>query len=272
MNAENTQQAPVRPVRHRSRAYPVIALPDAIEKAKEIRVNDSFNWIPAAVATGHWGLKPTSGFAQRVIAALIQYGLLAEKGSKTSRTVQLTELAKFILNHPDVVEQNKAVKEAALMPKIYSEIWEQYNGELPSDSTLKWNLTAGNKLNEKVVDGFIRDFRATIEFAELEKYQEIEENNEEETMENTNEQNAISSSTDSTPEKSTKPINQNETRQQGEFELPIYLSEGRATLRMPSPLSSRDFEKIKAVLGTTLDVLRHALVLEDASIESDDGG
>ena len=50
---------------------------------------------------------------------------------------------------------------------------------------------------------------------------------------------------------------------QTDFDLPISLSQGQATLRMPFPMTSADFEKIKTVLTQTLEPLKGALVRDD---------
>ncbi len=267
MNSENSQQ---KLPRRRSRAYPVVALPDAIEKAEALRNKDGFEWTSATVATEYWGLKSASSYGMRMIAALLQYGLLTEEGSKTLRRVKLTDLARRILSHPDVSERKKAVQEAALKPIIYALLWEQHKPDLPSDEKLKWDLTVEGTLNEKVVDGFIKDYKATIVYAELEKRHILEEDDNEESTDNINEQAAIPSAPDSAPGE-TKPMVSNIVHQRSDFELPIYLSQGQATLRMPTPMSSQDFDKIKQVLESTLDALRGALVWDGPSLGDEEG-
>lgn len=60
-----------------------------------------------------------------------------------------------------------AIKEAALMPAIHREIWEQYPGGLPSDPSIKHFLRNDREFTEAAATDLIQEFRKTISFAGL---------------------------------------------------------------------------------------------------------
>jgi hypothetical protein len=61
-----------------------------------------------------------------------------------------------------------SLRAAAASPPIYRELLTEFEGSgLPPDSTLRSELIAARKFNPNAVDGFIRDFRDTLDFAGL---------------------------------------------------------------------------------------------------------
>src|SRR6185437_17141407 len=64
-------------------------------------------------------------------------------------------------------EIDRALKSAALKPKLYSTLWNKYGGKLPSNDSLQYELIRGGNFNRDSVSGFIKDFRATVDFAKL---------------------------------------------------------------------------------------------------------
>ena len=51
--------------------------------------------------------------------------------------------------------REKAIREAALAPTIHQELWEEYNGNIPSDATLRIELRK-KKFTESAIEEFIR--------------------------------------------------------------------------------------------------------------------
>jgi hypothetical protein len=155
--------------RLRSPAYPGIDLEAAIKRAQEFYDRERRNSANAEIAVQHWGYKPTSGGGFIVIAALKAFGLISDSGSGKARKIQLTDLALRILldRRPDSLERSEAIKQAALMPKIHSSLWNKYRDEIPSEENLRHELVFERKFNENSVGDFIREFRATIKFANL---------------------------------------------------------------------------------------------------------
>jgi len=104
----------------------------------------------------------------RAIAAMKQFGLLAESGSKDDRQVKITDLAMEILLPEEVGSEayRNALRQAALNPKIHSALWGEYD-VLPSDAALESHLVRKRDFNKNFVHRFIAQFRATIEFSGL---------------------------------------------------------------------------------------------------------
>jgi hypothetical protein len=95
-------------------------------------------------AADAWGTKITSSATLQTAAALLQYGLIEDEGSRSARRVKLSRLGLSIVmdKRPDSVERNAAIKDAALNPNIFGELWRTYgNAAGLDDSALQFALT-----------------------------------------------------------------------------------------------------------------------------------
>jgi hypothetical protein len=101
-------------------------------------------------------------------AALKKYGLLEDDGAREDRRAKLSRLADDILSNPDETKQKEAIQEAALRPAIHREMWDKYHLDLPSNNTLLWELTRSRGFTERGANEFLRVYRATLAFAQLE--------------------------------------------------------------------------------------------------------
>lgn len=54
-------------------------------------------------------------------------------------------------------------------PKIHRKLWDHYEGNLPSDPTIRSFLIRKLEFNDSTVGKFIKEFRSTIAFANLTK-------------------------------------------------------------------------------------------------------
>jgi hypothetical protein len=155
--------------KHRSPAYPAISLPQAIKRAEEFYKHALKNSLSFNAASSFWEYKPTSSGALLTVAALKHYGLLDELESQSGRTFQLSPLGLRIVadKRPDSLERQAAIKEAALKPKIHAELWRRYNGTLPPDVELEYQLTNKWEFNVNAIPGLIAEFKDTISFAKL---------------------------------------------------------------------------------------------------------
>jgi hypothetical protein len=153
----------------RSPNYPAIDLEAALARAKEFYQAEGRNAAPVTVAVKHWKFKPKSSGGIVTVAALKGFGLLNDSGSGNERSVQLSELALRIIldTRIECTERDAAIKQAALMPKIHGALWKQWGTNLPSDETLRHKLIFDQKFNENTVGDFIKEYRATIKFANL---------------------------------------------------------------------------------------------------------
>jgi len=149
--------------RLRSPSYPVIPLDEAIERIATIFQHDKRAFTTNEALLSNLGYRK-GGLAGRIISALRQYGLLEEQDSK----FRVSESAFHIVSLPeeDPVRID-LIRNAALLPALIQKTVELYEGELPSDATLKSHLIRNENFNPDRVNQFIRVLRRTLEFAKI---------------------------------------------------------------------------------------------------------
>lgn len=148
----------------RSPGYPMISLEEAVQRVKVLWDKDKNNSIPVLAAYEHLGYKTIGGYGGRVLSALKQFGLIYEKQGDIILTNEAVDLALHE-QHDDIYV--KTIKKLALNPNIYEKLYNEYSDSLPSDATLKVKLIKEYEFNPDKVDGFLSDFRKTIEYANL---------------------------------------------------------------------------------------------------------
>lgn len=156
-------------VRGRSPSYPAISLPVAIERAKVLYQEEKQHAAPMDTVVRHWGYRSFNGPASLAVAALKKFGLIEDQGAGAGRRAAVTDLAVTILSNPDQQARRVAIQEAALKPAIHRDLWNKYGAELPSDETLKWELTREReqRFTDTGADEFIPEYRHTLAFAGL---------------------------------------------------------------------------------------------------------
>lgn len=155
-------------LRTRSPAYPFVNLETALRRAKEFYDEQQHHAAPIKVAVKLWGYEEKSSGGLQTAAALVSFGLLSDEGTGESRKVQLTQPAMRILLNPDAAAKEKAIKEAALAPKIHRQVWQKW-GANPPEASMRFALLTEwePRFNPNTVDTFIREYRDTIKFAKL---------------------------------------------------------------------------------------------------------
>lgn len=159
----------------RSPSYPDLDLREAIEKAQVLWERENRHLAPVVTIQEHWGFRANTGPGLRAVAALKKFGLLMDEGRGESRQARLTELALSIVldQREDNTERSTAIRRAALLPPIHLDLWEQYQGDLPSDSTLQYFLQKQRRFSPAGASALIEEFRSTIEFAQLHDFDSI---------------------------------------------------------------------------------------------------
>jgi hypothetical protein len=155
--------------RVRSPAYPALNLKIAIEKAYELYRAESRNPTAVPVALQHWGYSTKSGSGFKALAALKSFGLVEVTGSGDLQRVKLSDLALRIIldEREDSPERIKAVAAAALRPKIHRKLWNLWGAELPSHGNIRYHLIFVENFNEHFVDDFIKEYKASIDYADV---------------------------------------------------------------------------------------------------------
>lgn len=237
--------------RTRSPAYPSMDLREAVEKIAIVYRHEKRHPVPVAVVARHCDYSDLkSSSSMRFIAAIKQYGLVAEEGSGEDRKVRVSDLALDILlaDSPDSPKRLASLRSAALMPEVYKKIWAHFHGNLPSDATIREFLIRSLDFNDTVVNLLIKKFRSTIAYGGLLEGErpdmelasdDLNEADDGANAPSTNPPNAQGSQSPSKTEPHAAPV------QPGTAEERMTLDEGPVTLWWPehlSPESFADFE------------------------------
>jgi hypothetical protein len=171
--ADQTANAGAEPAstRGRSPAYPGIDLKRALELVTVVYRKDHQHAVAAQTIAKHWKLAAKSSQFLTSISAVKKFGLfdaMPQRGPHTGH-VKVSNLALDIIvdEREGSEERVAAIKRAALLPDIHAALWQLYNGELPSDATLKYHLIRERKFTEAGAVDFINQFKRTIAFAGL---------------------------------------------------------------------------------------------------------
>jgi hypothetical protein len=238
--------------RERSPAYPSVDLKTAIDYAKMIYQKEKRHPATVSVVAAHCGSNIKSSKGLRLIAALKQFGLVIEEGEGEDRCVRLTERALDIIveTNEQSPAWNNAVRQAALAPKIYKMLWDEYKGSLPSDDTLRVHLIRKLQFNSDSVRPFIKELRATLLFSgqlESDTIGETDENyhDDHDDVESPGEEKSMSNSGLLAPVKENENFPSGPSCPTGLIELRTVLDEGPVILRCPDNLSKDSAEDLQ---------------------------
>jgi len=257
--------------RHRSPAYPIIPLNEAIEKVEIIYKHDK------RAFTSHDALfsileYKKGGFAGRVISALQQFGLLERHEGK----YRVSEAGFQIINLPkEDLKRIALIRNAALMPPLFTKLVELYEGELPSDATLKSHLILSEGFNPDSVGKFIRALRGTLDFAKIPSvgYVPLSE------TEGTLVAQTYKPEPDAARRKEIIGRSLNATLgaqlqtlgvpvHPGQKPFPFYLSkEQQATLYVPESMTEKEFALLKKQIENSLAVMEATIIADDKATE-----
>jgi len=255
MKKESDEKQPTNSKRQRSPNYPSISLDEAISRLKTIYDNDRRSFTTAEAVVSHLGYNTSdarSGTSGRIIASLKHYGLLDEKDGQ----FRVSDDGYKILHLPeDSAERKELIQRTALSPTAFEKTFNYYQGELPSDTTLRSHLILHENFNPDRVNSFIRVLRKTIEFADL-SFSQKEDAKEIEVM--NNEQEFV----DKQPVSSTPISNQvNNQNSQSPFAIPYdgealkfrISRDSEVIVSFSGRVTQESIEKLKVLLEATKD-------------------
>lgn len=157
----------------RSPNYPQMNIVDAVERIRQVYQKEHTHKASYEVIAQALGYNSLNGTSRGVISALKKYGLLVPEGDG----FRVSDEALAILELPsdDQIRIN-ALREAALKPVLFAELFETYGSNLPSDSNLRHFLVT-RKFNPVTADEVIRLYRETISLLAQLPSDKREENN-----------------------------------------------------------------------------------------------
>lgn len=156
----------------RSPAYPYVDLRKAIDRVREVYdAGAGRGAYPPGTYYKIWEIGPKSSAARQVLAALNHFGLVSYEGRGNDRKVRLSELALKILQdkRPQSEERASAIHQAALTPPIHQRLFDQFPAPLPDDVFIEHFLVGEAGYNEAAATSLIKEFKSTLDFAELSK-------------------------------------------------------------------------------------------------------
>jgi hypothetical protein len=148
----------------RSRAYPAVSLPEAVELLRRLAAAADFGRQDRErvyAALGHAGGK--NGVAARKLSALGQFGLLAQNGGLYSAT----PLGDRLLEERDLQRLRALLREACRNPVLFQEIFVRYEpvGRVPWPLARALRLDHG--IQENAQDEVAQIFMASARHAEI---------------------------------------------------------------------------------------------------------
>lgn len=249
--------------RHRSPGYPVIPLGEAIKKAETVFQQDKRAFTTPDAIISHLGYKK-GGSARRVVSALRQYGLLDEESGK----YRVSELGFKIMHLSETSEERlRLVREAALNPPIIGRVIEAFEGELPSDATLKEHLILTEKFNPDSVELFIGILRETVALVKLPSvtYTPGQQSSQVETR-TMPRPSSRQPQPKATPDWTASFFNRSSETPAtgGQLPFPLYLSKTqKATLYVPASLTRKEYDLLKKQIESSLDIMEATILTDD---------
>ena len=154
--------------RHRSPAYPALSLRSSVAKAGVIHETHRRAVAAEDVVKRAMGYDTATSHGTRAISALIQYGLIEPVGAGGARRLKLSDsFLNILLRGDGDPERARLLREAALRPTVYREMFARWGGTLPADGEISNFLLFERRFNPHVVAQLVRDFRDTHAFAGL---------------------------------------------------------------------------------------------------------
>jgi hypothetical protein len=174
--ATSSAAQPPKKSRVRSPAYPAESLRAAVGRVQKLYNADHESGSTIESAATHMGFNKAHGEALSVLAGLKKFGLIEMRGDR----VVVTKRAVNILLFLDQDRGKNALREAVLLPQAYRELFNRFKGhKLPSNQTLRSELIADKGFNPKAVDGFLKDFHASLTYAGISTEEQLNSSTEE---------------------------------------------------------------------------------------------
>jgi len=156
--------------KQRSPNYPGIDLIEAVESIKKLYPKVQRGEFTPSDAALPMGYNSVSGPVRRKIGALRQYGLIEQKRGDNARLSN--RALTLILRNPASNEYRTALREAALDPPLFRELYES-GKHISADDALRQYLVVERAFTNEGATSFIEVLRATMVVANLTEFDNI---------------------------------------------------------------------------------------------------
>ncbi|MEQ8391420.1 MAG: hypothetical protein RIB30_10540 [Thalassospira sp.] len=149
----------------KSPRYPSLSLEDALTKAIQLYEANHLHPIAndaAAQSMGYAGAN--NGASLSALAALKYYGLVDRSGSGKLAASKDLETFQYA---PNSSERRKLLQKWLLSPKVFEDIHNKYEGNLPSDAAIKYDLIKMGFIPDKA-ETCLKTYKASLNFVDRE--------------------------------------------------------------------------------------------------------
>jgi len=167
MAEENAPATAPKPKHERSPSFPFISLKKAIERADALHATHKREAARLVTVAPTWGFGTKSSGLLQTVAALKQFGLVEDLGSGEDRKIQISDLARRILSDSRPGAREKAIKEAAGLPKVIAEYLPKWVPDRPSDAHCISELHLDRGFTPESARTFLKIFDETVAYAGL---------------------------------------------------------------------------------------------------------
>lgn len=156
-------------VKLRSPNYPTINLETAIEQLRKLYSRVRMDVFVARDAASAWDYNSVSGPVKSILAAFRQYGLLEGKvRGKNAENPRISRRGLTLIRRNQTSREfQDELKNAALAPPLFKELYNSQSNA--TDEVLRDHLLYEKSFTENGAQRFIEVYRATLEFAKLNK-------------------------------------------------------------------------------------------------------
>lgn len=238
--------------RTRSPNYPGLSLAEALEEVRKVHKKDLRNRTSPKAVAAHLGYSGLSGPALAKIGALRAYGLLEGRGDDLRVT---QEAVTIIADQAASPARQKAIREAAFKPKLFQELNEHFEGQRPSEESLRSELIKRDFTSD-AVSRIVKRYLDTLDLVSREGGSYVSPTKE--------------------PEKPAMQMPQPKggyaPSPGGSRQAIFPLSEGDVTLTFPADLSASGVEELGQYLNIFLKKAKrdHATKAEESFNKADD--
>jgi hypothetical protein len=158
----------IKAQRTRSPNYPYYDLRECVAFLEKLYKKYGINEVHIEDAITQFGHSPTSSTANRVIASMINFGLLDSRGTKDNKFVRPTRLAQeILLEKEESPHRIELLQEAAKKDSSMQEIWEKWGPNIPPEDTIKRILQLEMKYSPDGAKRFASTIIGSYDYARI---------------------------------------------------------------------------------------------------------